>query len=142
MIDITDIRQTGGVSADEALEVIKRGHPPIADNLILIDFDGCIAPFGYLFSYPEPFDGVVDFAQGMKNKGYRIGILTSRLSPTWLESAGQYAEEHIDYITDYCSRFNIPMDFVTSEKMPAEQMFDDKATKVNNNWREIIKDWL
>lgn len=141
-VDVTDLRQTGGVTADEALEVIKKGHPPIAENLILIDFDGTIAPFGYLFSYPEPFEGISEFAHGMRRKGYRIGVFTSRLSPTWLESAGQQEQEHIDYIVDYCTKFDIPIDFVTSEKVPCEQYFDDKATNFHNNWKEIIRDWV
>ncbi len=139
--DEIDMRQTGGVTPSEALDVIAKGHPPIADNLILLDFDGTLAPFGYLFSYPEPFEGAKEFTKAMKAKGYRIGIFTSRLSPTWLASAGQNAQEHIDYITEYCNKFDIQFDFVTSEKVPCEQYIDDKATRFENNWFELLKVW-
>ena len=133
--------QTGDRTWEEAKKVIAQGHPPEAEGLIMLDFDGTIAPFGLLFDFPEPLDGVVDFAQMMKSKGYRIGIFTSRLNKEWLASVKQTAKQHEDYITEYNNRNNIPFDFITSDKFPCIQYFDDKATKVSNNWREIIPQW-
>ena len=120
---------------------IAKGHPPMADKLILIDFDGTIAPFGFIFDFPEPLKDVALFTQMMKRKGYKIGIFTSRLNKEWLKSVNQTAAQHIDYITSYNNANDIKFDFITSDKYPAEQIFDDKATNVHNNWGNIILDW-
>ena len=133
--------QTANRTLAEAAEVIANGHPPEAHKLILIDFDGTIAPFGFLFNFPPPIEGVVKFTQMMKRKGYRIGIFTSRLNKEWLQGVNQTAQQHTDYITEYNNRNAIPFDFITSDKYPCEQYFDDKATNVNNNWEEIILQW-
>lgn len=128
---------TGGINPDEALSVIEAGHPPIAEGVILIDFDSTIAPFGYLFSYPKPFPGISKFAKRLKAKGYTIGIFTSRLSPKWLKADKQNKQEHIDYITNYCEMYDIPIDFITAEKVPAIVYIDDKAITFTGSWTDI-----
>lgn len=125
----------------ETVEALRDKLPPIARNILLIDFDDTIAPFGYMFSYPEPFEGVREFTEAVKARGYTIGIFTSRLSPTWLKSANQSEEEHRAYITDYCNRYGILFDFMTSEKVPSETYIDDKATRFTNNWKELTEIW-
>lgn len=140
-IDITDLRQTGGVSPEEALRVIADKMPPIARKVVLIDFDDTIAPFGYMFSFPEPFEGIVEFTKLLKSRGYSIGIFTSRLSPTWLASAGLTGEEQREYITNYCNMYGILFDFMGAEKVPCEAYIDDKAIYFNNNWAELTERW-
>lgn len=134
-------KQTGDRTLEEAQKVIANGHPPEADKLIMIDFDGTIAPFGMLFDFPKPLAGVMEFAWMMKKKGYRIGIFTSRLNKEWLKNVHQTRKQHIEYITEYCKRNAIPFDFITSDKYPCEQYFDDKATNVKDNWWEIFYKW-
>jgi hypothetical protein len=141
MTDFTRLDQTGGVGDIIAKEVIAKGHPPVAEKVILIDFDATIAPFGYLFSFPEPFKGVSKFANELRDAGYSIGVFTSRLSPTWLKSANQNEQDHIDYINEYCKRYNIPIDFITSEKRPSEAIIDDKAIEFRDNWDQISRNW-
>lgn len=146
-IDFTALDNTGGVGDIAAKEVIAAGHPPIADKVILIDFDGTVAPFGYLFDFPEPYPGVAKFTQDLKSKGYRIGIFTSRLSKTWLDSANQIYNDHINYIGEYCLRYGIHFDFMTAEKVPSEAYIDDKAIQFRGDWAEMFveavkKGWL
>jgi hypothetical protein len=129
--------QTGDRTIEEAEAVIAAGHPPEAEGVVMIDFDATIAPFGYLFAFPEPFDGVYKFMNAMKGKGYTLGVFTSRLSPLWLNSVNQTAKQHTDYIYEYCDRYGLPIDFVTAEKRPCIAYIDDKAIEFKNNWAEI-----
>ena len=147
MSKFAHLDSTGGVGEEVAHQVISAGHPPIAEGLFLIDFDATIAPFGFLFDFPEPIIGAPKFIQKLKERGYRIGIFTSRLSPVWLQSANQKAQDHIDYITEYCARYEIPFDFVTAEKVPALGYIDDKAIEFKGSWSDIwirfaSKGWL
>lgn len=138
MTDFSLLDATGGVGEEAAKAVIAAGHPPIAEGLFLIDFDSTIAPFGMMFEFPKPFDGVAEFTKSLKKKGYRIGIFTSRLSPKWLESAKQNEQDHIDYITEYGRRYGIEFDFITSEKVPSLAYIDDKAIEFKGNWMDIF----
>lgn len=122
-------------------------HPPEAENVILIDFDNTISPWGHMFNFPEPFKGAGNFMHNLKSRGYRIGIFTSRLSPFWLNSIGHTDKQHRDYIKEYGERYNIPFDFITAEKVPAIVYVDDKAITFNGSWNEIsdifvAKGWL
>ena len=142
-----DLEQTGGVSGRELTRVLKEKMPPIARKVVLIDFDDTIAPFGFMFSYPEPFPGVAEFTKGLRKKGYSIGIFTSRLSPTWIKSASKEGEsdnfrkKQRRYIQKYCDQFGITFDFMTSEKVPCEAYIDDKAIRFEGNWSEIAERW-
>jgi len=136
-----DLEQTGGVSGRELRRVLKEKMPPIARKVVLIDFDDTIAPFGYMFSYPEPFPGVAEFTQALRKKGYSIGIFTSRLSPTWIKSANQNRKKQKRYLAKYCNQFGIAFDFMTAEKVPCEAYIDDKAIRFEENWAEIAERW-
>jgi len=137
-LDIVDNSlQTGGRTLQEADDVIAAGHPPIAEGVVLVDFDGTIAPFGFLFDYPKPLPGVVDFMQKLAKADYRAVIFTSRLSTKWLKSVGQTKQQHIEYITSYCQKYNIPFNAITAEKIPCVAYYDDKAVRVTNNWLNL-----
>lgn len=140
-VDVTDLKQTGGVLGKELERVLEEKMPPIARKVILIDFDDTIAPFGYMFSFPKPFPGIAKLTQELMKQGYRIGIFTSRLSPTWMESAGQDEHEQREYLKNYCDMYGIHYDFATSEKVPSEAIIDDKAVRFEDNWSDIAKRW-
>lgn len=142
MTDFTLLDATGGVGVEAAKAVIAAGHPPIADKVILIDFDATIAPYGMLFAFPEPFAGAAPFSQALHANGYKIGIFTSRLSPKWLKSANQKEEDHVNYIQEYCNKYEIWYDFITAEKVPAQCYIDDKAITFNGNWTDIIVEFV
>jgi hypothetical protein len=121
------------------LDMTGKSHPPEAENVILIDFDDTIQPWGRMFQYTPPYEGVADFTQRLKAQGYTIGIFTSRLSDLWLKAIGHTAAMHIDYITQYGERFGIPFDFITAEKVPAIAYIDDKAITFKYDWADIGK---
>jgi len=123
----------------EAQEIIDQGHPNMAEGLILVDFDGTIAPFGHLFDFPEPMPGAIEAIKDFQQHGFKVIIFTSRLSPLWLESVGHTAFQHIEYITKYLDRWGINPDGFTAQKVPAIAYIDDKAYRYDNNWDELRK---
>jgi len=64
-----------------------QNHPPIANRLIMVDFDGTIVPWGELMASRPPFPGVADALRRFRDAGWRIGIFTSRMSRTWAAAA-------------------------------------------------------
>lgn len=128
---------------------MKNGHPPIADKLLLIDFDGTIVPWGPLMGDKEPEPDCVEVLQAFRAAGFRIGIFTSRMSKTWAESVvqpdvGDYAEvvaflnQQERYIAKLLNQHDIPWDFITAEKMPAQYYIDDKAIRYESGlWNQI-----
>ena len=109
----------------------------MADKVLLVDFDGTIAPFGYLFDFPEPLPGAIEALKNFKEAGYKVIIFTSRLSPIWLESVGQTFSQHVEYITNYLGKYGFTPDGLTAQKVPSEAIIDDKAIRFDNNWSEI-----
>jgi len=121
------------MNAEERTEfALTNGHPPVADGVVCVDFDGTLHPWGGMFDYPEPMSGGPEFMTRLRAEGYNIVIFTSRLSLAWLtEEYGQNflygAKLHRTYVTDWCRRYGIPFDDVTAEKIPALCYIDDKA---------------
>jgi FMN phosphatase YigB (HAD superfamily) len=115
-----------------------KSHPNIANKVVLVDFDGTLYPWGYMFSNPDPLPGAVDALCRLKEAGYQIVIFTSRLSTRWLEHEDEVWYDHIDYIKALLKRDGIPYDEITAEKLPAEHYIDDKAHRFENNWNELI----
>lgn len=118
--------------------------PPVAHRVICVDFDGTIFQWGDVYEKTEPFDGVVEFMQELKEKGWRIVIFTSRMSPTWWKAEGfkmrEALGEQIAFITRRLQDYDIPFDHITCEKVPAEFYIDDKAIRYSNKpgeWRKI-----
>lgn len=109
-------------------------HPPVATKVAAVDFDGTIAPWGSLFGFPEPLPGAVEAIRRLKAAGYTVVIFTSRLSPTWHASEGwdhaKATAEQVEYLRQYCERFDIDADAATAEKIPAEVYLDDRAMGV------------
>jgi len=124
---------------DEAQEAIDKGRPNIAEGVILIDFDGTIAPFGHLFSFPEPLPGAIEALKAFQEGGMRLVIFTSRLSPIWLETVQQTPLQHIDYINEYLGRYGIEPYAITAQKVPAMAYIDDNAYRYNDNWKELVR---
>lgn len=123
-------------------------HPPSAEGVVLVDFDGTMAPWGNLFSVDEFLPGAVAAVRALKAAGYTIGIFTSRLSPSWHRAEGRDPEEGILEQTAYLEGLlllaNIPFDFITAEKVPALAYFDDKAMRVNERrpLMVAVTDWM
>jgi hypothetical protein len=105
-------------------------QPNLATRLLMIDFDATILPWGPLMEPRTPFAGVKEAINNLANDGYRIGIFTSRLSPTWIRHEGTSEQDQRDYVTNILQSHGIHFDFITAEKIPAEAYFDDKAVFV------------
>lgn len=106
-------------------------HPPIANKVVCIDFDGTIVPWGPLMAPKEPFPGVAQAIRELKARGYRIVIFTSRLSETWIGDENQDLGDQLAYVADILTDHRIPFDDITADKVPAEAYFDDKAITVS-----------
>lgn len=116
---------------------MEKKHPDIADQVICVDFDGTLYPWGYMFAGPPPLPGAVRAVKALKDAGYKIIIFTSRLSKRWLEVEGGDRYNHMWYIEELLRRDGIPYDEITEEKIPAEHYIDDKAHRFEGNWEEI-----
>lgn len=109
--------------------------PPI----VAIDFDGTIADNEYP-EIGELKDGVKEFMELIKNKGWRITIWTCR------------QETH--KVEKFLNKHNLPYDgineniltqeeldeygFVDTRKIGADFYIDDKSIEFRNNWHELI----
>lgn len=139
------------------MTIEAKTHPAIADKLVMIDFDATIVPWGPgLMGDRDPLPGAVDAIQSLKARGFRIGIFTSRLSRKWHESEvgpdsdGMYSVKKIadfsiiqrKFVEDLLIKFDIPFDFITAEKIPAQAYIDDKAIGFRGDWAAVLGDKL
>jgi hypothetical protein len=120
----------------------ENGHPPSAEGVVCVDFDGTIAPWGDLFGYPKPLPGAVKFLRWLKDNGYTVYIFTSRLSAFWHQSEGRDPGraifEQVEYLQNYCKKYGIEVDGATAEKVPAMAYIDDKAVEYID-WKQASK---
>jgi ribonucleotide monophosphatase NagD (HAD superfamily) len=114
------------VSADREY-ALRHGVAPTAADVVAVDFDGTIFPFVDIFGAPEPMEGAVDALKAFKEVGFRIVILTSRLSQRWLEESGNFAHAQYKYVANMLDKYGIPWDEITAEKVPAAAYIDDRA---------------
>lgn len=129
---------------------MEKGHPPIADKLILVDFDQTLVKWGPLMGVKELLPGARETIMTLIARGYRIAIFTSRMSRTWIESvvgkdddavAEFMAAQHV-FVTETLGRFGIPFEFITAEKVPSEFYIDDKAIGFRGDWTAVLEDSL
>src|SRR5258708_7960603 len=116
---------------------LANGYAPSAHKVICVDFDSTIYPWDLVMASPDPVPGAADALRRLKDAGYRIVILTSRLSPTWLAESGYNAVDQKAHIERLLTRDAIPYDDVTSEKVPAQAYVDDRAIRFHDNWQEV-----
>lgn len=117
-------------------------HPPLANGTVCVDLDGTIIPWGPLMGVREAFPGVSEMMHMLREAGYRIVILTSRLSEAWWKSEATARHKNLDafrsqqigHVIKLLEINDIPYDLVTSEKVPAEVYFDDKAIRITKDY--------
>jgi len=116
----------------------ENGYPPVAEDVVCVDFDGTIAPFGDKFGFPPPLPGAKEFLKYLRDEGYKIVIFTSRLSTVWHASEGRDPAhgiaQQVLYLRDYFDMYGLEADSVTAEKIPAIAYIDDKAIEFITKW--------
>lgn len=123
-------------------------HPPSAEGVVLVDFDGTLAPWGALWDVKEFLPGAIDAVRLLHELGYKIVIFTSRLSPSWHVAEGRDPTfgplAQRDYLERLLIEHGIPFDFITAEKIPAVLMLDDKAMRVTSErpLLEAVRDFI
>jgi hypothetical protein len=103
---------------------------------ILIDFDQTIHKYsvGWIddIIYDSPISGVKQVIEFFRNSGYEVVIFTCRLS----ESAHgkQGVEKQRKLIQDWLKKYDIEVDGMTAEKLPASVYIDDRAYEFKGQW--------
>lgn len=121
---------------------IEKGYAPTAHRVLCIDFDATLYPWRPVYEQPDPLPGAVAAMNRLKAAGYRLVILTSRLSPSWLTATGYTANDQRDLIEGMLKRDGIPYDEITAEKVPAEAYVDDRAIRFSPGDWPAITDWI
>lgn len=115
-------------------------------EIIMIDFDKTIHKYSEGWKdgkiYDEPFGGVKEIINELKKQGYKIFIFTSRLSKTTHGDNGVKLQKQM--IKEWLNKYNIKVDGMTAEKIPAKIYIDDLAINFDGQWdkefyREINK---
>lgn len=116
-----------------------------AGTTLCVDFDGTLFPWEELDGDSPPNYGAVEFMLKAKERGYRIVIFTSRLSPTWIiEQCGEY-ELPVEFnrqkrmVAERLRKHGIPFDDLTSEKVPARYYIDDRAIEFKGDWHAVAE---
>lgn len=121
--------------------------PPVARNVICVDFDGTLFEWGGLNDlHTRPFDGAVAFMHKLRVLGFKIVIFTSRMSPTWwldecdndTSKAAYFGKEQRAFVEAVLEKHKIPYDDITDEKVPAMYYIDDRAIQFKGNWKELM----
>lgn len=124
--------------------VLDETIPPVARGIISIDFDGTIVPWGDLFAMKTAFPGIPELAVKLKELGFTIVILTSRMSPSWWAAEGwdqeEAREEQLAYVISVLNQNGIPFDRITAEKIPCMAYIDDKAIGFRGDWAQTTKE--
>lgn len=119
---------------------LANGHPPVAQGVVLVDFDQTLREWGGLFEFKPPYPGASKFLHELKDAGYKVILFTSRLSTVWHASEGRDPArgilEQVEFLQEYCARFDLPFEAVTAEKVPAIAMIDDKAVEFRGDWNK------
>ena len=109
---------------------------------IMIDFDGTIHMYSEGWKdgtiYDEPMYGTKQFIEQLKNDGFEVVVFTSRLS---VSSLGQeVVNEQKEMIEKWLNDYDIEVDGITAEKLPAVAYVDDRAIMFDGQWsNELLK---
>ena len=108
-------------------------------DIIIVDFDGTIADFAYP-DFGAPKKGAKEVLQKIKDKGFRIHILSCRTS----REVNNYPIDRTDQVRKmkrYLEEHKIPYDEILNEYKPvAHAYIDDRAIGFRDNWDEIIEE--
>jgi hypothetical protein len=120
---------------------VRETLPPYPHKgTVAVDFDATLVKWDALDAYHEkPIQGARNAMHLLRALGYKIVVFTSRLDPTWLLQSGNDYETQYRYVTGTLRRLDIPFDYATGEKIPAEGYIDDKAITFSGNWEKALR---
>jgi len=105
---------------------------------VMVDFDRTIHKYSEGWSdgtvYDVPISGAREALNELKERGYEIVIFSARTGkskPDWKEQERMMKE--------WMTKYNIPFDMITSEKLPAEYYIDDRAVRFEGNWAATLQ---
>jgi hypothetical protein len=119
---------------------MKHHAPPSAARTVCIDLDGTIFPWGSLGRVRAPYPGVAEAMGALRERGYRIVVLTARLSPRWWAAEAEQRGVSVELFERAQRRMverllaQVPYDEATAEKVPAIAYFDDRAIRVGPDY--------
>lgn len=118
---------------------MKMGHSPVAEQVVCVDFDATLFPWGPLMNKDaQPLPGAAEAVNAFADNGWRVVIFTSRMSPSWLTFAHEDEYTQRAYVAYMLNKYSIPFHEITAEKVPAQAYIDDKAIEFNGtNWPQI-----
>ncbi len=90
--------------------------------------------------YDPPFEGAKNALEWIRSQGFQIIIFTTRASKQNAAEMGGDHIEQIRIITEWLTKYDIPFDGITAEKIAAEFYIDDRAIHIlNGNWNVVIE---
>jgi hypothetical protein len=117
--------------------IVGENYNPDVER-IMIDFDRTIHKYSEGWKdgsiYDEPFDGVKEVIKILRENGYEIVIFTCRLSET--ANGKENVEKQKILIKDWLKKYEIEVDGMTAEKLPALAYIDDSALYFDGQWNK------
>jgi len=108
----------------------------IETKRIMIDFDGTIHKYSEGWKdgsiYDEPFDNVKEVIDDLRSNDFEVIILTTRVSVS-ANGEDEVKNQRV-MMDDWLNKFQIEVDGITSEKLPALLYVDDKACHFEGKW--------
>jgi len=103
---------------------------------IMVDFDGTIHKYSKGFYdgsiYDEPFEGVKEALNQLKEKGYEIIIYSARICP----DVNEDHEHQMEEMKEWLNRYEIPFDDMTYKKLAADLYIDDRGYRFEGDWNK------
>ncbi len=93
-------------------------------HTVLIDFDGCMAPFAFPNPVPPPYDGVRETIRKFRAAGWRVLLFTGRASRIWSK---EDRTKQLLEVDEWLNQHDIEVDGITSDKVPSAWVIDDRA---------------
>jgi hypothetical protein len=114
----------------------------IDDERILMDFDNTIHQYSVGWHdgiiYDKPVPGAKEVIKQFRDDGYHVIIFTCRLSETTHGKIGVAKQRKM--IEEWLKKYDIEVDGMTGEKLPAEIYIDDRCYCFDN-WTGYKQGW-
>jgi hypothetical protein len=118
-------------------EIRRFGSDP---KRLLIDLDKTIHTYSHGIGdatiYDKPIEGSKEFIKKRMDEGYEICIFTARVCRENRKS-DQERKDQIRMVKDWLEKYNIPYNRITSKKLAATAIIDDRAIHFTGDWSKV-----